>query len=46
VTGSMMLSTANPTQTNTQTVYGQIPASQDAAVANNYSDNVTVTVTY
>lgn len=46
VAGSMSLTSGNPTHTNTNTVYGQIPALQDVAVANNYSDNVTVTVTY
>ncbi len=46
ISGSMRLRSANPSQTNKQTVYGQIPALQDAAVGNNYLDNVTVTVTY
>ncbi len=46
VTGSLRLTSANPTQSVKPTVYGQIPALQDAAVANNYADNVTVTVTY
>jgi spore coat protein U-like protein len=28
------------------TVYGQIPAMQDVAVASDYQDNVTITVNY
>ena len=46
VSGIMRLKNSNPSQSNTHTVYGQIPALQDVAVANNYQDNVTVTVTY
>ena len=46
VSGSMRLKNTNPSQSNTHTVYGQIPALQDVAVASNYQDNVTVTVTY
>jgi spore coat protein U-like protein len=47
VTGTMKLKkNTNPSQTNMQTVYGQIPALQDAAVGNNYLDNITVTVTF
>jgi spore coat protein U-like protein len=46
ISGSMRLKVPSPSQTNTHTVYGQIPALQDVAVANNYQDNVTVTVTY
>jgi spore coat protein U-like protein len=45
VTGSKRLTSGNPTQTNQHTVYGQIPALQDAAVGS-YLDNVTVTVTF
>ena len=46
VSGSMRLKNTNPSQSNTHTVYGQVPALQDVAVASNYQDNVTVTVTY
>jgi spore coat protein U-like protein len=46
ISGSMRLTNPNPSQTNTHTVYGQIPALQDVAVASDYKDNVTVTVTY
>ena len=46
VAGSMRLTSPNPTKTNTHTVYGRIPALQDAAVGSDYQDNVTVTVTY
>lgn len=46
VSGSMRLNGGHPSQTDMQTVYGRIPALQDAAVATNYLDNVTVTVTY
>jgi spore coat protein U-like protein len=46
VSGSMRLKNTNPSQSNTHTVYGQVPALQDVAVASDYQDNVTVTVTY
>jgi spore coat protein U-like protein len=46
VSGTMRLTSPNPSQTKTHTVYGRIPALQDAAVGNDYQDNVTVTVTY
>jgi len=46
VAGSMRLTTPNPSKTNTHTVHGQVPALQDVAVASDYRDNVTVTVTY
>jgi len=46
VAGSMRLTTPNPSKTNTHSVYGRIPALQDVAVASDYQDNVTVTVTY
>lgn len=46
VAGSMSLTTPTPSKTNRPTIYGQIPPLQDAAVANNYSDTITVTVTY
>jgi spore coat protein U-like protein len=46
VLGSMRLTSPNPSQTKTHTVYGQVPALQDVAVASDYRDNVTVTVTY
>jgi spore coat protein U-like protein len=46
MSGSMKLKNNNPSQTNGLTVYGQIPALQDAGVGNNYLDNVTVTVSY
>jgi spore coat protein U-like protein len=47
VSGTMRLNIfTNPSQTDKLTVYGQIPALQDAAVANNYTDNVTITMTF
>jgi spore coat protein U-like protein len=46
VSGSMRLTSPSPSKTNTHTVYGRIPALQDVAVASDYQDNVTVTVTY
>ena len=46
ISGSMRLKGTNPSQSNTHTVYGRIPALQDVAVASDYRDNVTVTVTY
>jgi spore coat protein U-like protein len=47
ISGTMQLSDKNnPSQSNTHTVYGRIPALQDVAVASDYQDNVTVTVTY
>jgi spore coat protein U-like protein len=46
VSGSMRLTSPSPRKTNTHTVYGRIPALQDVAVASDYRDNVTVTVTY
>ncbi len=46
ISGSMTLDDANPSRTVTRTVFGRIPALQDAAVASDYLDNVTVTVTY
>jgi spore coat protein U-like protein len=45
--GTMQLNkTTNPSQTNMHTVYGQIPALQDAGVSPSYRDNVTVTVSF
>ncbi|HTR57095.1 MAG TPA: spore coat protein U domain-containing protein [Casimicrobiaceae bacterium] len=44
-TGSMSLSNGHKSQTNPLTAYGRIPALQDVSVGN-YSDNITVTVTY
>lgn len=46
ISGSMDLNNGHPSQTNLLTVYGQIPALQDAGVSPSYLDNVTVTVTY
>jgi spore coat protein U-like protein len=46
IAGTMKLTNGHPTDTNIRTVYGQIPALQDAAVATDYRDNVTITVTY
>jgi spore coat protein U-like protein len=46
VAGTITLSIFNTTGSTNTTVYGRIPALQDAAVASNYQDNVTVTVTY
>jgi spore coat protein U-like protein len=46
VSGTMKLNkSTNPSQTVMQTVYGKIPALQDAAVGG-YSDNVTATVSF
>ena len=44
--GSLSVNPGHPTASNNHTVYGRIPALQDAAVASNYQDSVTVTVTY
>lgn len=46
VAGSITIWIFNPSGSTTTTVYGRVPALQDVAVANNYQDNVTVTVTY
>ena len=46
VSGTMRLNNGHPSQTNTHAVYGRIPALQDVAVASDYRDNVTATVTY
>jgi len=46
VSGNMTVWFFVPNASTTTTVYGRVPASQDVAVANNYQDNVTVTVTY
>jgi spore coat protein U-like protein len=46
MSGSLILNGGHPTVTNTFTVYGRIPALQDTAVAADYRDNVTMTVTY
>jgi len=46
ISGTMRLNNGHPSQTNTHTVYGRIPALQDVAVASDYRDNVTATVTY
>ena len=43
--GSMTLSGTQKTKTNTSTAYGRVPALQDVSVGN-YTDNITVTVTY
>jgi spore coat protein U-like protein len=45
VAGSLSLTTANRVKTGTQTVFGAVPALQDAKVGV-YADNVTTTVTY
>ncbi len=46
IAGSMQLNkTTNPSQTDQHTVYGKIPALQDAAVGS-YRDNVTATVNF
>ena len=42
---SMKLTNGHPTQTDNWTAYGQVPAQQDVRVGN-YSDNVTITVSY
>jgi spore coat protein U-like protein len=46
VSGTMRLTGSSANQTKTHTVFGRIPALQDAAVGSDYQDNVTVTVTY
>ncbi len=46
ISGTARLNNGHPSQTNTHTVYGRIPGLQDVAVASDYQDNVTVTVTY
>ena len=46
LSGSLTLDNTNPSRSANKTVYGQIPALQDVAVASDYKDNVTVTVTY
>ena len=46
VGGSLHLTNGQPSQNNAHTVFGRIPPLQDAAVASNYLDNITVTVTY
>jgi spore coat protein U-like protein len=45
VTGSLTLNNSNPTRSVSKTVFGRIPALQDAAVGI-YGDNVQVTVNY
>ena len=45
VTGSMSLTKANPSKTNTLTVLRANPGAAGCGVGN-YSDNITVTVTY
>ena len=44
--GSHVLNNGHPTLTSSFTAYGRIPALQDAAVASDYRDNVTATVTW
>jgi spore coat protein U-like protein len=46
MSGSLLLNGGHPTVTKDFTVYGRIPALQDAAVASDYRDNVTATVTW
>ena len=46
VAGNFHLTNGQPSQNNAHTVYGRVPPLQDAAVASNYLDNITVTVTY
>ncbi|HZI83930.1 MAG TPA: spore coat U domain-containing protein [Casimicrobiaceae bacterium] len=46
VSGSLSVNPAHTSASNSHTVYGRVPALQDAAVASNYRDNVTVTVNY
>jgi spore coat protein U-like protein len=45
VTADMRLTNGAPQKTNTHTVYGQVPASQDVAVGL-YSDSIVATITY
>jgi spore coat protein U-like protein len=44
--GSHVLNGGHPTLTSSFTGYGRIPALQDVAVASDYRDNVTATVTW
>jgi len=44
--GSHVLNGGHPTLTSSFTAYGRIPALQDVAVASDYRDNVTATVTW
>jgi len=46
IAGAMTLNGGHPISTNTHTVYGRIPALQDAAVSPLYLDAVIVTATY
>jgi spore coat protein U-like protein len=45
VTGNLTLTNGNPTRTGTHTIFGRIPALQDAAVGS-YVDAMLMTVTY
>lgn len=45
-TGSMLINNGHPSITDTFTAYGRVPALQDAAVATDYRDNVTVTMSF
>jgi spore coat protein U-like protein len=42
---TLNLTTGNPTQTATGTIYGRVPAGQDPA-AGTYADTIVVTITY
>ncbi len=44
--GSHVLNNGHPTLTSSFTAYGRIPALQDVAVASDYGDNVTATVSW
>jgi len=45
-TGSILLNGGHPSAANSYTVYGRIPGLQDAAVASDYRDNVTITLAF
>jgi spore coat protein U-like protein len=44
--GSHVLNSGHPTLTSSFTGYGRIPALQDVAVASDYADNVTATISW
>jgi spore coat protein U domain-containing protein, fimbrial subunit CupE1/2/3/6 len=46
ISGQMKLKKNDPSDTNTHTVYGRIPALQDVAVSPLYTDIIIVTATY
>jgi len=44
--GSIKLTSGQPSRSENKTAFGRIPALQDVSVSNSYIDNITVTVTY